>query len=43
MLGIAYLAIFAVRLVSLFVDKSFEQSNYISLGVEIAFGVILML
>jgi hypothetical protein len=43
MLGIAYLAIFAARLVSLFVDKSFEQSNYISLGVEIAFGVILML
>ena len=43
MLGIAYLAIFAARLVSLFVDKSFEQSNYISLGVEVVFGVILML
>jgi len=43
MLGIAYLAIFAVRLVSLFVDKSFEQSNYISLAVEIAFGIILVL
>ena len=43
MLGIAYLAIFVVRLVSLFVDKSFEQSNYISLAVEIAFGLILVL
>ena len=43
MLGIAYLAIFAVRLVSLFVDKSFEQSNYISLAVEIALGVILVM
>ena len=43
MLGIAYLAIFAVRLVSLFADKSFEQSNYISLAVEIAFGLILVL
>ena len=43
MLGIAYLAIFAVRLVSLFVDRSFEQSNYISLAVEIALGVILIL
>lgn len=43
MLGIAYLAIFAARLVSLFVDKSFEQSNIISLAVEIALGVILVL
>jgi len=43
MLGVAYLAIFVARLVSLFVDKSFEQSNYISLGVEIVLGVVLML
>jgi hypothetical protein len=43
MLGVAYLAIFVARLVSLFVDKSFEQSNYISLAVEIALGVILVL
>jgi len=43
MLGIAYLAIFAVRFVSLFVDKSFEQSNYISLVVEVVLGVILIL
>ena len=42
MLGIMYLAVAATRLVSLFVDKSFEQSNYISLAVEIAFGVILV-
>jgi uncharacterized membrane protein YeiH len=43
MLGIAYLAIFAVRLASIFVDKSFEQSNYISLIIELVFGVILTL
>jgi hypothetical protein len=42
MLGIMYLAIAITRLVSLFVDKSFEQSNYISLVVEIAFGIILV-
>ena len=43
MLGIMYLAIAAVRLVSTFVDRSFEQSNIISLVVEIVFGVILAL
>ena len=43
MLGIMYLAIAAVRLVSIFVDKSFEQSNIISLVVEIVFGVVLVL
>jgi len=43
MLGIAYLAIAITRLISLFVDKSFEQSNTISLAVEIAFGLILVL
>ena len=42
MLGIMYLAIAAVRLVSIFVDKSFEQSNIISLVVEIVFGVVLL-
>jgi hypothetical protein len=31
------------RLVSIFVDKSYEQSNIISLVVEIVFGVILVL
>jgi hypothetical protein len=43
MLGITYLAIAITRLISLFVDKSFEQSNFISLAVEIAFGLILVL
>jgi len=43
MLGIAYLAVALVRLVSMFADKSVEQSNIISLIVEIVFGVILVL
>jgi hypothetical protein len=43
MLGIMYLVIAAVRLVATFIDKSFEQSNIISLVVEIVFGVILVL
>jgi hypothetical protein len=43
MLGITYLAIAAVRAVSMVVDKSVEQSNIISLVVEIIFGVILVL
>jgi hypothetical protein len=43
MLGIAYLAIGLVRAVSIFLDKSAEPSNWISLAVEIVFGVILVL
>ena len=43
MLGIMYLAIAAVRLVSIFVDKSSLQSNWISLAVEIIFGIILVI
>ncbi|MCQ3936106.1 MAG: DUF4345 domain-containing protein [Chloroflexi bacterium] len=43
MLGIMYLAIAAVRLISIFVDKSSVQSNWISLAVEIVFGIILVL
>jgi hypothetical protein len=43
MLGIMYFAIGAVRAVSMIVDKSTEQSNVISLIVEIVFGVILVL
>jgi hypothetical protein len=43
MLGIGYLAIAAVRLVSIFLDKSSVSSNWISLAVEIVFGVILVL
>ena len=42
-LGIMYLAIAAVRLVSIFVDKSSVQSNWISLAVEIVFGIILVI
>lgn len=43
MLGITYLAIAAVRLVSIFVDQASEQSNWISLAVEIIFGILLIL
>lgn len=43
MLGIMYLAIAAVRAVSMVTDKSIEQSNIISLVVEIIFGIILVL
>ena len=43
MLGIMYLAIGVVRAVSMVVDKSTEQSNIISLIVEIVFGVLLVL
>ena len=42
MLGIAYLGIFAVRLVSMFIDQSVERSNIISLVVEAVFGMILV-
>lgn len=43
MLGVVYLAIAAVRAVSMVTDKSIEQSNIISLVVEIIFGIILVL
>jgi hypothetical protein len=43
MLGIAYLVVGFVRLVSMIVDKSVVQSNVISLIVEVIFGVILVL
>ncbi|KPK94581.1 MAG: hypothetical protein AMJ88_03610 [Anaerolineae bacterium SM23_ 63] len=43
MLGIAYLVIGFVRLVSMIVDKSVVQSNVISLIAEVIFGVILVL
>ena len=42
MLGIMYIAIAAVRAASMIVDKSIEQSNIISLTVEIVFGLILV-
>ena len=43
MLGIMYLTIGAVRAVSMVIDKSIEQSNIISVIVEIIFGIILVL
>jgi hypothetical protein len=43
MLGIMYLAIAAVRLVSIFVDKSSVQSNWISLATEVVVGIVLVL
>ena len=43
MLGIGYLAIGAVRAVSMVIDRSVVQSNVISLITEIVLGVILVL
>ena len=43
MLGITYLVVGGIRAVSMFVDKSVVQSNVISLVVEIALGIILVL
>ena len=43
MLGIMYIAIGALRAVSMVIDKSVEQSNIISLVFEIVFGIILIL
>ena len=43
MLGIGYLAIGAVRAVSMVLDRSVVQSNVISLITEIVLGVILVL
>ena len=43
MLGIMYLVIGVVRAVSMFIDQSVEQSNIISVVVEIVLGIILVL
>ena len=43
MLGIMYLAIAVVRAISMVLDKSIENSNVISLAIEIVIGVILVL
>jgi len=43
MLGIVYLAIAIVRAVSMFLDKSVEKSNIISLVTEVVLGIILVL
>ncbi len=42
-LGISYLTIGLVRLISMFLDRSFERSNIISLATEIVLGVILII
>lgn len=43
MLGIVYLAIAAARLFSILFDKSYAQSNLISLVIEIVLGAILVI
>jgi len=42
-LGFGYLAIAAVRLISIIIDHSTASSNWISLAIEIVFGLILIL
>ncbi len=43
MLGIGYLAIAAARTFSIIFDRSYAQSNWISLAIEIVLGVILVI
>ncbi len=43
MLGIGYLAIAAARTFSIVFDKSYAQSNWISLAIEIVLGAILVI
>ena len=38
-LGITYLTIFVVRIIGMALDKSWVQSNYISLATEIVLGI----
>jgi hypothetical protein len=42
-LGMGYLTVGVVRLVSIFLDKSGTQSNWFSLAFELVFGLILIL
>ena len=42
-LGITYLVVAGVRLISMFVDKSVERSNLISVVTEVIMGIILVL
>jgi uncharacterized protein YjeT (DUF2065 family) len=41
-LGIVYLVIGVTRIAGLFLDRSVERSNLVSLAVEIVFGLILI-
>ncbi len=43
MLGITYLLVGVVRFVSMFIDDSVDQSNIISVVVEVVFGIILII
>ena len=43
MLGIGYLAIAVARTISIVFDKSYAQSNIISLIIEIILGIILVI
>ena len=43
MLGITYLVVGVVRLIAMFVDKSVERSNVISVVFELFAGVVLLL
>lgn len=43
MLGWAYLFVGIARTISIFIDKSGEQSNWVSVVSEIVFGVILVM
>lgn len=42
LLGIGYLAIAATRIISIIIDRSYAQSNLVSLAIEIIFGAILV-
>jgi hypothetical protein len=41
-LGVGYLAIAVVRAVSILVDGAPERSNWISLAIEVVFGLVLV-
>lgn len=41
-LGAGYLGIAVVRLVSIVIDKSYASSNWISLAIEVLFGIVLI-
>jgi uncharacterized membrane protein HdeD (DUF308 family) len=43
MLGYAYLFVGIARIISIFVDKSANQSNWLSVAFEIVLGTILIL
>ena len=43
MLGYAYLLVGITRILSIFVDKSGNQSNWFSVAFELFFGIILIL